>query len=502
VQQGSQQPANYQSYAPQSGQILGVLRQMQEDFELNLSDAQREEMLKREQYAQLKSAMEAQIAASAAKLDELEADASSNAKALSDAKEDLGTTRESRSADVKFLSDLRLECQDLDHDWKKRSEARSEEIKAVAEAVAILTEDDARSLFHKKMGTGGPSPAPAFVQVSASVGDASESTAAAAMRKQAASVLSEVSEALSGGRLQAGFRSGEYVPSEQLAAVALQVQLDSFARAIEAIDTMVADLKSQQEAEVKHKESCRSDLNSNEKDTYATNRTLIELADQIADLSDAIDKLTKGIEEAHKIIENTKVQLKAAGEARAEENKAYQEEVTDQRAIQQLLQKATARMRLVYKGGGFVQRAAGHQEPPVKFNPYKQSEAGIPVISLMEQIVGDAQALEKEALASEQAAQASYAEYVRDATASVKALEASIETKEKTRAAAATDKAEKEADETNAQQRLEMLAEVVADLHKECDFFLKNFDIRQEARLQEIEALVKAKAILSGMKGQ
>jgi hypothetical protein len=36
------------------------------------------------------------------------------------------------------------------------------------------------------------------------------------------------------------------------------------------------------------------------------------------------------------------------------------------------------------------------------------------------------------------------------------------------------------------------------DLHKACDFILQNFDIRQEARDQEIEALAQAKAILSG----
>ena len=45
---------------------------------------------------------------------------------------------------------------------------------------------------------------------------------------------------------------------------------------------------------------------------------------------------------------------------------------------------------------------------------------------------------------------------------------------------------------------LAQLANAAADLHKSCDFTLKNFDIRQEARSQEIEALQQAKAILSG----
>eukprot|EP00971_Amphidinium_carterae_P118957 2356839-Amphidinium_carterae.1 len=44
------------------------------------------------------------------------------------------------------------------------------------------------------------------------------------------------------------------------------------------------------------------------------------------------------------------------------------------------------------------------------------------------------------------------------------------------------------------QGRLEDLAAVSEDLHTQCDYFLKNFDVRQKARLQEIEAIQSAKA--------
>ena len=37
-------------------------------------------------------------------------------------------------------------------------------------------------------------------------------------------------------------------------------------------------------------------------------------------------------------------------------------------------------------------------------------------------------------------------------------------------------------------------------LHKECDFFVKNFEVRQKALADEIEALGQAAAILSGAK--
>ena len=40
--------------------------------------------------------------------------------------------------------------------------------------------------------------------------------------------------------------------------------------------------------------------------------------------------------------------------------------------------------------------------------------------------------------------------------------------------------------------------EYMADLHKDCDWLLENFDARKTARADEIDALGKAKAVLSG----
>merc|ERR1719159_1025871 len=47
---------------------------------------------------------------------------------------------------------------------------------------------------------------------------------------------------------------------------------------------------------------------------------------------------------------------------------------------------------------------------------------------------------------------------------------------------------------------LEGLSQEAADLHGECDYTLKNFEVRQAARMKEMEALKMVKAILSGAK--
>merc|ERR1719331_3557151 len=50
-----------QSYAPQSGQIFGILQQMKEDFEVNLSEAQKSEAKAKSEYDALKAAKEDEI---------------------------------------------------------------------------------------------------------------------------------------------------------------------------------------------------------------------------------------------------------------------------------------------------------------------------------------------------------------------------------------------------------------------------------------------------------
>merc|ERR1719298_140748 len=58
-----EQPVAAQSYAPQSGQIFGILKQMKETFESNLSTSQKEELAAQDAYEELKKAKEEEIAA-------------------------------------------------------------------------------------------------------------------------------------------------------------------------------------------------------------------------------------------------------------------------------------------------------------------------------------------------------------------------------------------------------------------------------------------------------
>merc|ERR1719503_143954 len=97
----------------------------------------------------LSASKSSQIAAAKEKLDTMEAEYAANSKALADAEEDYELTTGKRASDVEFLRNLKLTCQDLDRQWAERSKTRGAEIKAVGEALSVLTDDDNREHLAK-----------------------------------------------------------------------------------------------------------------------------------------------------------------------------------------------------------------------------------------------------------------------------------------------------------------------------------------------------------------
>merc|ERR1719155_166391 len=141
------EPTFKQSYAPQSGAIFGILKQMKETFETNLSNSQKEEMQAQQAYEDLKAAKENEIKAGTELKDKKTQELADTDSKLAQDKEDLEDTRNSLSADQKFLMNLKETCQNTDQEWEERQKARQEEMEAVSEALAILSSDDAHDTF-------------------------------------------------------------------------------------------------------------------------------------------------------------------------------------------------------------------------------------------------------------------------------------------------------------------------------------------------------------------
>merc|ERR1719263_1171971 len=117
---------------------------------------------------------------------------------------------------------------------------------------------------------------------------------------------------------------------------------------------------------------------------------------------------------------------------------------------------------------------------------------------MIKQIIDDAKAAEAEAIKAEEDAQTTYEDFVKETNASVNAKSKDIVNKSEEKAKAESDLVETNEAKEGVMLALEQLSNLKAELHSSCDFVTKNFEIRQTARDEEIEALKQAKAILSG----
>merc|ERR1719340_395972 len=196
--------------------------------------------------------------------------------------------------------------------------------------------------------------------------------------------------------------------------------------------------------------------------------------------------------------------MKRAGEDREKENKEFQSTVADQRETQRLLKAALSILQDFYGKKAMLlqgrrQEPAGPPPPP-GFEAYKKNAASGGVMSMIQQIISDAKAMEAEAIRSEEDAQKAYEDFVKETNNSIEAKSRDIVNKSEEKAKAEVNLVETKEAKEGVLLELEQLSNYNADLQQSCNFVLKNFDLRQTARDEEVEALRQAKAILSGAK--
>merc|ERR1719162_1034534 len=262
---------------------------------------------------------------------------------------------------------------------------------------------------------------------------------------------------------------------------------------------MTADLKKEQSEEVKFKAHCGKELDATDKETFRKNEQKDDLETNIEKLAKLMTKLSEEIAAAKAQTAATEVAIKKASQVRESENAELQTIIADQRATQAILSKALGKLKTFYEKAFLLQQKS-QQEPPMKFNSYAKNAGASPVIGMIEQIIGDSKALESESVAGETEAQQSYETFVKDSNSLIAELTTAVSSKTKARATAKVDSETAMGDLESTIGELQGLAQYEADLHSDCDFVLKNFEIRQKARMDEMEAIQQAKAILSGAK--
>jgi len=456
--------------APASGEIFGMLKQMKETFETNLADAQKQDAEDQKSYEDMKAAKESEIKAGTELSDTKTQELASTDEKNAQSKEDLENTRDVLAADEDFLADLKERCENMDQEYEERTKTRQLEIGACSKALAYLNSDEAHDLFSKTFN---------FVQV--------ETTAKATRRDQAAKVLTEAAKKFQ---------------DPNLSVLAVKARMDAFGKVKKSIQDMIDKLLKEKQDEIKHKDFCIEEINNNERDTEMKERDRADIEVVIDDLTNKIETLEKEIEVLKAEIAELQMQMKRAGEDREEANKEFQTVIADQRATQKLLTVSLGILKGFYDKALLVQESASTQKsgqaPPAGFKSYEKNKKSGGVMGMMQGIIDDAKNMEAEAVRAEEDGQHAYESFIQESNESVDQKTKSMISKTDMKAKAEKEKVEAETEHEGIMENLEQLTNENTDLHKACDFTVKNFEIRQTARDEEIEALKEGLATFSG----
>merc|ERR1719206_186691 len=417
---------------------------------------------------------------------------------LAGAQNDIEDTQESLEEDKKFLADLKKNCATKEDEWAEITKTRNEEILALADTIKLLNSDDALELFKQTL----PSAAASLMQVDRS---------AAGVRARALEVL----------------KSHGPMPRLDFIALAIRGKKAGFEKVVGMIDNMMELLGKEQDEDDKKKEYCDKEFDvaddkkkELERTIEDTNTAIEATQEAIATLTDEIKALVAGIAALDKSVAE-------ATEQRKEEHAAFNQMIAEDSAAKELLNMAKNRMNKFYNpklykpppkrelsredqitvnmggtlaptqppGGisgtgitALVQDAPA--PPPEAPGPFKKkSQESNGVIAMMDILIKDLTKEMTEGKTEEKNAQEEYEQTMKDSADKRAADSKSVEDKTAAKANAEEELQEHEEAKGSATKELGGTLKYIHSLHGECDWLLKYFDARKEARANEVESL-------------
>ena len=133
-------------YAPASGEIVGILKQMGDTMAASLAEATETEEGSINIYKGIIYAKSNEVEALTATVEAKTKQIGNLGVALVQMKEDLDDTQASLAEDKHFLKNLEKECATKTAEWEERSKTRAEELVALADTIKAETKLKLRPL--------------------------------------------------------------------------------------------------------------------------------------------------------------------------------------------------------------------------------------------------------------------------------------------------------------------------------------------------------------------
>lgn len=492
--------------APASGQILGILKQMRDDMQRNLDESVANEKTAAAGYADLKAAKSQEIEIAAESIETKEKRVGELTVSLSQNTDGLEDAQNENTDATKFLATLKRQCKEKTGLWDARFKLRNDEITAISEAIKILNDDEASDVFRKAV--------PSLMQKGKGphrYGFLQKKYHKASKIQRAQSILATASQFYKNAQLDNILYTlnSKLKMSEQKGG-----QAPDFSNVVKMIEDMIGVLQKEQAEDEKKKKWCSAELSKadgqermKQEELDSLSSTIEELADEITSLQDDIKTLETEIADLDKSVAQ-------ATEQRKKEHAEYSDTMSMTQAAVALVEKAKARLNKFYnpktsaasEGEGSAAFIQVHRSvnrvsvapPDLPDIPEYKPKASGGIIGMMDTILHELEMDMQEASHDEKTAQAEYVELMSESQVSRAQDAKSIVDKKNSKAVLEEKNTEAKSEKKMAFDELNNIHEYVAELHTSCDFIVENYDLRKQARANEMESLKNAKAVMQG----
>merc|ERR1719515_252432 len=258
-------------YKARSGEIQDILADMLNTFIDNRNEAVAAEEKAKSDFDALMDSKKDQLESAKQALLDKAGETGARGEALATSEAEKSDLEGQNTRDEGFLADTKSACETKAAEWSERKRLRSEEIASINEAISVLRSDDARDTFKKSFDSQS------FIQLEKKH-DHRRKLGLAAIRKTAAVTKDARLAALS---TMLAMKEEPEINEE-----------DPFKEVIEAIDSMLSDLKSEEETDLANKERCEKERMENTQSAKMKSKEIDTNTETIDRLTASIDRLT------------------------------------------------------------------------------------------------------------------------------------------------------------------------------------------------------------------
>mmetsp|Transcript_23265 Transcript_23265/g.66217 ORF Transcript_23265/g.66217 Transcript_23265/m.66217 type:complete len:700 (-) Transcript_23265:99-2198(-) len=492
------------TYAYHSQGIIDTLKQLLVEFRSEKATLDEEWGKAKASYESTIKSLEDKMTENATAIDDLGTRIETLKGKIATARQALVSADAMLKDDQLYMKDMTERCELRAKDWDQRSQLRADELTALTQALAILTEkvtklDEAaneRALLQKagpKAELVSVSPhAPAFLQEAMTSGRSGLRGAASAQARQEEIVVMLGQE-------------GRRLRSTALSALAMHISADPFAKVKTLIQKLVERLLAEATAEATKKGFCDTELGKAKQDRTHRMEESHKLAGSIRVLDAKQEELELEIEQLAEAIETLQADLEDAAKIREEERKENLKAISQGKEGFNAVKQAILILKTFYAKGSratvLVETKASPvdegTEGPGFEGAYKGKQAASDgIIGMMEVLQSDFQRTIDTTTKEEEDASAKFVEYERASKADIagkttkKELDQEdLETTRKTIDSKMTDL-------KTAMDLLDSALKRIEELKPTCIDTGMSYSERVEKREQEMAALKRALCML------